>query len=103
MRLSKVLIVSVAAALFAGCADYSVGYYGPGPVADIEYDGYYDGYYGQIYDGYWGDNGVFFYRTGEGGRWSRGDTTHFRRDAAPGFNHIHGTARAAPQHNQKPG
>ena len=60
------------APLFAGCADYSVGYYGPGPVADIEYDGYYDGYYGQIYDGYWGDNGVFFYRTGEGGRWSRG-------------------------------
>lgn len=102
MRLSRVLIVMAAAALFAGCADYGVAYYGPGPVADVEYDSYYDGYYGPIYDGYWGDNGVFFYRSSEGGRWSRGDPTHFRHDSAPGFNHIHGTAHAAPQKNNRP-
>lgn len=100
MRFSRFLMVSTAAALFAGCADY--GYYGSGPVADVEYDGYYDGYYGPIYDGYWGDSGVFFYRTSPEGRFRRGDVTHFRHEAAPGFNHVHGTAHA-PQKPRQPG
>jgi hypothetical protein len=104
MKISGLLIVSAATALIAGCADYygpgygygyGPGYYGPGyygpnaydsdyygpgyygPVADTYYDGYYDGYYGPIYDGYWGNGGL--------------------------FNHIHGTVRATPRHEQRPG
>ncbi|HEY5290170.1 MAG TPA: hypothetical protein VIJ59_09065 [Caulobacteraceae bacterium] len=102
MKFRHMLTASAAVVLLAGCADYGhgpgyvgVGYIG-GPVADVDYDGYYDGSYGPIYDGYWGDNGAFFYRTSENDHWRRGDTTHFRRDAAPGFNHMQGHTRAAP-------
>lgn len=100
MKIAKILMVSAAATLFAGCADYyGPGYVGVGygPVADVDYDGYYDGYYGPIYDGYWGDGGMFIYQTREGGHWRRGSRTHFRHDAAPGFNHVHGTTHAARQ------
>jgi hypothetical protein len=100
MTLSRILIVSAAAAMFAGCAAHvgpgGVGVAVVGPVADVDYDAYYDGFYGPIYDGYWGDDGMFLYRTGEGGQWRRGDATHFRHDTATGFNHIHGTTHAAP-------
>ena len=104
MKFSKVLLVSSALVLFGGCAVYG----GPGgggvvvgPVADIDYDAYYDGYYGPIYDGYWGDDGVFIYQTSEGAGWRRADATHFRHDTASGFNHIHGTAHAAPQRQHR--
>jgi hypothetical protein len=100
------LTASAAVVLVAGCADYGMGYgYGPGPVADVEYDGYYDGAYGPIYDGYWGDNGAFFYRNSASGRYRRADAAHVRRDAAPGFNHVHGMAHAAPARggDRKPG
>ncbi|HEY1880195.1 MAG TPA: hypothetical protein VGG68_09705 [Caulobacteraceae bacterium] len=106
MKLSRLLIVSAAAAMFAGCtAHLGPGYAGVvvGPVADVDYDAYYDGYYGPIYDGYWGDDGVFIYRTNEGGHWMRGDTTHFRHDTATGFNHIRGTARAQVRPARTPG
>jgi len=101
MKFRQILTASAAVVLLAGCASYGVGYYGAGPVADVEYDGYYDGAYGPIYDGYWGDNGAFFYRGSANGHYRRADATHFRRDAAPGFNHVHGTAHAAAggQHN----
>ena len=53
--------------------------YGPGPYL---YDGWYDGYYGPVYDGYWGTDGYFYYRHGGGDRaYIRGDRGHFRRDA----------------------
>ncbi len=45
------------------------GYYGgrdgygyAGPVA---YDGYYDDFYGPVYDGYWGTDGAFYDRGGD--------------------------------------
>ncbi|HXU99154.1 MAG TPA: hypothetical protein VG166_01490 [Caulobacteraceae bacterium] len=102
MRIKSLMFAGAAALVIAGCADYGVGVYGPGPgpyygpTADLEYDGYYDGYYGPIYDGYW-NSGAFFYRTGDSDAWHRGDTTHFRREPAPGFNHIHGMAHASPR------
>jgi hypothetical protein len=99
MKVGHILGAAAALALVAGCADQAYGPepgYGPGPV--VEYDGWYDGYYGPIYDGYW-NGGVFWYRTGNGGRWRRGDPGHFRRDAAPGFNHIHGQMRGRPPRN----
>lgn len=64
----------------------------PGPYA---YDGWYDGYYGQVYDGYWGNDGYFYYRHSEGeGAYVRGDRNHFARQAPQGRNDyqaIHGT------------
>jgi hypothetical protein len=105
MKLSKLLLVPAAAVLLAGCAAHvgPVGVAVGGPIADVDYDAYYDGYYGPIYDGYWGDDGVFIYRTSDGGHWMRGDTTHFRHDTATGFNHIHGTARAQARPARTPG
>jgi hypothetical protein len=93
MKIRQVLAVSAAVVVMAGCADYGMGYYG-GPVADVEYDGYYDNAYGPLYDGYW-NNDTFYYRTSENDHWRRGDSKHFRRDSAPGFSHIHGTAHAS--------
>jgi hypothetical protein len=94
MKLGSILGAAAALVLVAGCAD---DYYGPGygygPV--VEYDGYYDGYYGPVYDGYW-RGGYFWYRSGEGGRWQRGDSAHFRRNATPGFNRIHGQMHGRP-------
>ncbi|HEY7901381.1 MAG TPA: hypothetical protein VIC25_09370 [Caulobacteraceae bacterium] len=106
MRMRHLMLAGVSAALLAGCAgsygmDYGYGGGFYGPVADTYYDGYYDGYYGPIYDGYWGDNGAFFYRSSDHDRWRRADNAHVRRDAAPGFNHIRGTARAAPQRTRR--
>jgi hypothetical protein len=94
MKLAHLLGASAALVLIAGCADYGATFYGPGPMADVEYDGYYDGAYGTIYDGYWGDNG-FYYRTSQNDRYRRADATHFRHDSAPGYNHVHGMAHAA--------
>lgn len=92
MKVGQILGATAALVLVAGCAGgyyggSDFGYYGP----DTEFDGYYDGAYGPIYDGYWGHGGAFYYRSSAGGTWNRGETAHFRRAAAPGFNHIHGT------------
>lgn len=58
------------------------GYYAGGPVA---YDGFYDDYYGPIYDGYWGTDGFFYYRGGVGEhRFRRGDPAHFHRGGSGG-------------------
>jgi hypothetical protein len=94
MKIRQVLVAGAAVMMMAGCADYGVGYYGPGPVAAVDYDGYYDGYYGPIYDGYW-NGGSFYYRTRAGGHWRKGGN-HFRRTESAGFNHIQGTAH--PDH-----
>ena len=76
----------------SACADD--GYYHGGPYvgAGLAYDGYYDGFYGPIYDGYWGGDGFFYYRHGAGERrFVRSDPTHFRRDSAGGnFQQMHG-------------
>ncbi|KUR76103.1 hypothetical protein [Novosphingobium sp. FSW06-99] len=76
----------------AACAGTGVEVaYAPGPYA---YDGWYDGYYGPIYDGYWGNDGYFYYRHGEGeGAFVRGDRAHFARQAPQGphnFQRIQG-------------
>jgi hypothetical protein len=90
MKIHIGLAAASAAALLAGCAS---GPYGPGPVAS-GYDGYYDGYYGPIYDGYWrGDH--FWWRDGAGHPFRRDNARHFSRSAATGFQHIHGEPGAA--------
>ena len=93
-RLIIALCATVPAALVGGCADYGYGYgadvYAAGPYS---YDGYYDDFYGPIYDGYWGDDGFFYYRSGTGDRaFRRGDAAHFSRESREGnFHAMHGT------------
>ena len=84
-KLKMILGASVLLAL-AGCVTAG------GPVY---YDGYYDGYYGPNYDGYWGDDNLFYYSGGVGQPFVRDQGSHFRRDAAPGFNSFH-HAHAGP-------
>jgi hypothetical protein len=62
------LALSLSVTTLAACVDDGYGYgggvaYGPGPYA---YDGWYDGAYGPIYDGYWGSDNYFYYRHGAG-------------------------------------
>lgn len=91
--MKKTLLALLGALPLAACAG---GYYGgpagPGPIA---YDGYYDDYYGQIDDGYWGDGDVFYYRPHGHGRYVPDRAHHFRHDMGGGqpmggFHPMHG-------------
>lgn len=92
--------VAAAALSLGGCADeiYAGGGNWNGPVA---YDGWYDGYYGDVYDGYWGSDGYFYYRHGGSDRrYYRGDRHHFAHgDTAPGgnYHHFQGSIDSQPQ------
>ena len=67
------------------------GYYGasvgPGDV-------YYDGFYGDYTDGYWGPDQNFYYRGGDG-RFLRDESHHFRRENFSGAHRFH--SHAAPR------
>jgi hypothetical protein len=78
----KMILGACALLALAGCASAD------GP---ISYDGYYDGYYGPMYDGYWGDDNSFYYSGGIGQPFVRDGGSHFRRGAAAGFNSFHNT------------
>lgn len=85
-RLMIALCVALPALPLAACAG---GYYGGAAYAGgpYGYSGYYDDYYGPIYDGYWGDDGAFYYRSGAHDRhYRRGDSSHFSRTEARGAN-----------------
>jgi hypothetical protein len=89
------------------CSDYygdDYGYYGSdygyypsayyhGGMAAVDYDGYYDDYYGPFYDDYWGNDGFFYYSVSPGGRFVRDQGHHFRRGMAAGFHAVHGHPR----------
>ena len=49
------------------------------------YGGYYDGSYGAFNDGYWGNDGAFYYSDGQH-NWHRDDGNHFRRTRGDGSN-----------------
>jgi hypothetical protein len=84
-RLLIALFATVPVLALSGCAGgYGIGSdaYAGGPYA---YDGFYDDHYGAIYDGYWGDDGGFYYRSGQHDRhFRRGDASHFSRSGAQG-------------------
>jgi hypothetical protein len=54
------------------------------------YAAYYDGFYGQVIDGYWGRDGKFWYldRTEQ---WHQDDGNHFQHDPASGMKRIQGS------------
>ncbi|MDE2435774.1 MAG: hypothetical protein KGM49_05900 [Sphingomonadales bacterium] len=89
MRRAMILTaLALATVPLAGCAsDYGHGY--NRPVAYSNYYprsyGWYDGYYGPIFDGYWGNGGYYYYRMHDRDRWRRDGDRHFRQGAtSPG-------------------
>lgn len=101
MRGITLLVCSAALAGLSGCA--SDGYYGAdlgyGYGSPYTYDGWYDGYYGPIYDGYWGSDGYFYYRTSDRDRdFHRGGHDHFARSQyTPGSNYREMRGNFTPQ------
>ena len=98
MKRSIVVLSLVALAALPLTACVGDGYDGGLYVGAVfPFDGYYDDYYGSIYDGYWGSNGYFYYRRGEHDRaYIQGNRDHFRRGGdIPGgrFHPIQGTTR----------
>jgi len=69
-------------ASFYGSTGYSDRYYGDRYYSPrtVWHRGWYDNFYGPIYDGYWGPGDVFFYRVQPGDRFYRDDRRHFRRN-----------------------
>jgi hypothetical protein len=82
-RFARLACAALASALLAGCAGTSGG----GGVA-IGYDGFYDDYYGPLTNGYWANDGFFYYMDARGHR-HRDSGRHFRHDTAPGFHAFH--------------
>jgi hypothetical protein len=92
--LAALTFAAVAAFSLAACDTYGPR---PGPYASVGFvDGYYDDYYGPFDAGYWGDDGVFWYRGGDH-QFHRDDAGHFRRDNAQGFHSFH-SPTAHPDH-----
>jgi hypothetical protein len=56
----------------------------------VSYDAYYDDAYGPFYDGYWGDDGAFYYSGAAGRPFVRDGGGHFLHGAAGGFHGVHG-------------
>jgi hypothetical protein len=92
IKIKLPLLIGLAAgALLGGCAvDEGYHHHHPYVAAGIDYDGYYDGFYGPIVDGYWGDDQAFYYRDGAGHPFRRDGGGHVRREQAAGFQSLHG-------------
>ncbi|KQM19654.1 hypothetical protein [Novosphingobium sp. Leaf2] len=88
----KILALALAGTTLSlsACATDGYGGYGYSSVGwgtPYAYDGYYDGFYGPIYDGYWGRDNYFYYRNRDGDRrFRRADRNHFMRQAPMGQN-----------------
>ena len=87
----------------AACA--TDGDYGPGR-GPLPWYAWYDGFYGPVYDGYWGTDGFFYYRLGAAERaWRRGAREHFRREQVPlqgNFHRFEGTMQLPPPQTHAP-
>jgi hypothetical protein len=96
--------LSLIALPLAGCVTDGYGYGGSVAWTDAPYDMYYDNYYGPIYDGYWGGDGYFYYRTSvTDRRYHRGDHNHFRHDQGNGnWHRYQGTTHQPPHGTRMP-
>jgi hypothetical protein len=90
------ITVAAAAAAVSLSACMDMGHPHEGLYAGGYVDGYYDDAYGPMYDGYWGDGDVFYYRANASDTFHRDDAHHFRRDSAQGFHTFHARAGHAP-------
>lgn len=93
-RILIALCVAGSAMTISACAGgygYGTDVYAGGPYG---FDGFYDDFYGPIYDGYWGNDDRFYYRRGANEhRFHRGSPEHFRHGGVPGghFHPMHGS------------
>ena len=85
MKAFVIAAVAGAALLTTACAN---DYYGPRHFHDGRggYAVYYDDHYGPVRDGRWGEDGYYYYRTGDRDAYVRDDERHFRRDAYEGYH-----------------
>jgi hypothetical protein len=89
-RLIALAGVLAAAAGLSACA-YDEAYYGPPAVyADMDYEAWYDGFYGPFHGGFWGPGGRFYYWDQAHRHYHRDAGHHFARSDMPGFNSVHG-------------
>lgn len=90
-------------ALLGACADYGGGMgfggggYG-GAVALGDCGGFYDGFYGPIDDGCWGNDGGYWYRAHGEGRWRRDGARHFSHNQVASMHEMHPTGPGAGFH-----
>lgn len=94
MKLTSAFCATAAVILLAGCA-----YETPAPAVAIATPSgtvvattgitgdmiYYDRFYGQVYSGYWGSDGLFHYQLVSNGPWMIDTSRHFRHESATGF------------------
>ena len=79
-----------AAILLSACAEHALD--GPPPAyADVDYDGWYDGYYGPFNGGFWGPHNRFYYDDGHN-HFQPDRGGHFSHTAGAGMHAIHGHA-----------
>jgi hypothetical protein len=106
MRIKFTLAVAGAAAtaaLLSACAgmygggDVGYGHRHDGPVALNDCGGYYDGFYGPVDDGCWGNDGAFWYHGGDNG-WHRDTGGHFGHAAMNNAHEFHGKGPGAGHH-----
>ena len=81
--IALVPVAGLAALLLGGCVYRGHDRVGVSVGRGDYYNGYYDGSYGAFNDGYWGNDGAFYYTDGER-KWHRDDGNHFRRDTGDG-------------------
>lgn len=94
-RIAKLVLVGAALMALGGCVyedEYAYG--GHGHIGTYEKragaDCWYDGFYGPVYDGHWGEGGYYFAKA-KGEPYQLDRDGHFRRVGGPGFGiHIGG-------------
>ena len=81
--MKRALLAAAAALALSACAG-TMGY-GPYFGGDTAY---YDDSYGPFYNGYWGNDGFFYYSSGRGSPFIRDEAHHFRHDNGGGFHGV---------------
>ena len=100
MKPLLLMLAAAGAALTLSACAGGPGYYrgGGAGVGDLAY---YDDFYGPYFDGYWGDDGGYWFRASDHDAWRRDDGHHFQHMAANGFHDVHprgGRYTGAPHH-----
>ena len=78
MKAFITMLVAAAALGLGACA--SEGAYGSANGGAVWHTGWYDNFYGPVYDGYWGPSGLFYFRTTADDAYHRDLYRHFRRN-----------------------